>query len=83
MSQHVLPAGFVRLKDIVGPSGPLPISRSSLWLRISQGSFPKPIKLSPGVTVFRMDDVAAFVNDRENWVANNRALMAEVDQSAE
>lgn len=36
------------------------VSRQSIWRWASQGKFPKPVKLSPGCTRWRMTDVLAF-----------------------
>ena len=35
----------------------LPVSRSTLWRWVKAGTFPPPVKLSPGVTVWRASDV--------------------------
>lgn len=49
--------GFVRLKQILAPSGPLPISRSGFWAGVKNGKFPKPRKVSARVTVWRAEDI--------------------------
>ena len=41
---HLPPEGFVRLKDIIGPTGLIPISRSGWYAGIKAGRFPKPTK---------------------------------------
>ena len=42
---HLPPEGFVRLKDIIGPTGLIPMCRSSFYAGIKDGRFPKPVKL--------------------------------------
>lgn len=49
--------GFVRLRDILKPNGPIPVGKSTWWAGCKDGRFPKPIKLGPGVTVWRAEDI--------------------------
>ncbi|RVH97619.1 helix-turn-helix transcriptional regulator [Sinorhizobium meliloti] len=53
--------GYVRLKQILGPRGPLPISRSGFWAGVKGGKFPKPRKISERVTVWRAEDIHALL----------------------
>ena len=60
--------GFVRLKQIIGdpkatPPVPavIPVSRSTWWQGVKDGRFPKSVKLSPRTTVWRAEDIRAFV----------------------
>jgi prophage regulatory protein len=57
--------GFVRLSSILGPRGPLPISRSSWWAGVRAGRFPKPVKLGPRTTVWRVEDIRALIENPE------------------
>ncbi|MES0058400.1 AlpA family phage regulatory protein [Mesorhizobium sp. M0041] len=50
-------SGFVRLKDIIGPRGPLPISKSSWLARVKSGEFPQPVKLGPKTIAWRVSDI--------------------------
>jgi predicted DNA-binding transcriptional regulator AlpA len=52
--------GFVRLRDILAPVGPIPISKSAWWAGVATGRFPKPIKLAPRTTVWRVEDIRAL-----------------------
>ena len=54
-------SGFVRLKHILAPCGPIPVSRSTWWQGIKDGRFPKPLKLGKRVTVWRAEDIWALV----------------------
>lgn len=38
-------SGFLRLRDILGPNGPIPVSKSTWWQGVKDGRFPKPVKL--------------------------------------
>lgn len=57
--------GFVRLNQIVGPSGPLPISKSGFWAGVKNGKFPKPLKISPRVTVWKAEDIHDLLREIE------------------
>lgn len=39
----------------------IPVAHSTLWLMVKEGRFPTPIKLSPRVTAWRAQDVAAWI----------------------
>jgi predicted DNA-binding transcriptional regulator AlpA len=58
--------GFLRLPQIIGDSKrgipPLiPICKTSWWEGIRKGRFPKGIKLSYGVTVWRAEDIRKLI----------------------
>lgn len=53
--------GFLRLKQIIGPDGPLPISRSGFWAGVKAKKFPQPLKISPRVTVWRAEDICELI----------------------
>lgn len=59
------PEGFVRLSAILGPNGPIPVSKSTWWSGVKSGQFPAPIKMSKGVTVWRVEDIRAYIENRE------------------
>lgn len=52
---------LLRLDAVLGPKGPIPVSRSAWYAGIRQGRYPAPVHLSPRVTVWREDDIRAFV----------------------
>jgi prophage regulatory protein len=69
---------FLRLKHILGdrksnpPIPPLvPLSRSTLWAKVKEGSFPKPVRLGPRTTAWRAADVLAWAADPENFKASS------------
>ena len=53
--------GFVRLKKILAPDGPIPVSKSTWWAGIKDGRFPKPIKLGPRTTAWRVEDIRRLI----------------------
>lgn len=55
--------GFVRLSSILAPKGPLPISRSSWWAGVASGRYPKPVKLGPRITAWRVGDLLKLMGE--------------------
>lgn len=60
--------GFLRLPQIVGDKtctpplpGLIPVCKSAWWAGVKVGRFPKPIKLSPRVTVWRVEDIRELI----------------------
>jgi predicted DNA-binding transcriptional regulator AlpA len=49
--------GLVRLRDILAPRGPVPVSKSTWWEGVRRGRFPKPIKLGQRVTAWDAEDI--------------------------
>jgi predicted DNA-binding transcriptional regulator AlpA len=54
--------GFVRLSSIIAPRGPIPVSKSTWWAGIKDGRFPKPIKLGPRITAWRVEDIRTLID---------------------
>lgn len=67
MQTNALPeTGFLRIKQIVGDkkSGipPLiPVGTSSWWAGVKSGRFPKPVKLGPRTTVWRVEEIQKLI----------------------
>jgi prophage regulatory protein len=60
--QYEFPAtGFVRLASILAPRGPIPVSKSTWWAGVKSGRFPKPVKLGPRITAWRVEDVRTLI----------------------
>jgi len=57
--------GFIRLKDVLKL---FPVSKSTWWLGIQQGRYPKPVKLSARITAWRVSDIKSLLvcMDRQN-----------------
>lgn len=60
--------GFLRLCQIIGDPKRgippiLPIGRSTWWNGVKNGRFPKSIKLSAGITVWRVEDIRAMLQN--------------------
>jgi predicted DNA-binding transcriptional regulator AlpA len=54
-------SGFVRLSAILAPNGPIPVGKSSWWQGVRDGRFPKPVKLGPKTTAWRVEDIRALI----------------------
>jgi len=39
----------------------IPVSKSTWWAGVKSGRFPKPIKLGPGITVWKSEDIHSFL----------------------
>ncbi|MBB3994754.1 putative DNA-binding transcriptional regulator AlpA [Sulfitobacter undariae] len=52
--------GFVRLSQILAPTGPIPVSKSTWWQGVKDGRFPQPQKLGPRTTVWKAEDIRAL-----------------------
>jgi len=62
--------GFLRLSQIIGdpkakpPITPIiPVGKSTFWAGVKLGRYPAPIKLSPGTTVWKAEDIRAFIEN--------------------
>ena len=69
-AKTILPeTGFVRLSNIIGdsksnPPTPaiIPVSKSTWWAGVKSGRFPRPIKLGPRITAWRVEDIRKLIN---------------------
>jgi prophage regulatory protein len=52
---------LIRLPEVMDKLG---IARSTVWLYVEQEKLPKPIKLSPRVTVWRESEINAYIADK-------------------
>jgi predicted DNA-binding transcriptional regulator AlpA len=53
--------GLLRLSSIIAPNGPIPVGKSTWWAGVKTGRYPKPIKLGPRITVWRIEDIRALM----------------------
>ena len=54
-------SGFIRLNQVLGPDGPIPLSRSSWYAGIKEGRFPKPVALGPRTKAYRVEEIRALL----------------------
>ncbi len=70
MANNPIPeTGYLRLSQIIGnpkadpPIPPIiPISKSGWWEGCRSGRYPKPQKLGPRTTCWRVEDILALIN---------------------
>lgn len=53
--------GYIRARQLL--ENVVPFSEATLWRRVGDGTFPKPCKLGPGVTAWRVGDVRAWLGN--------------------
>ena len=65
-------AGYVRLRQVIGdpkakPPIPavIPVGKSTWWDGVRSGRFPKPVKLGPRITAWRVEDIRALIERLE------------------
>jgi predicted DNA-binding transcriptional regulator AlpA len=63
-------SGFVRLRNIIGPCGPIPVSKSTWWAGVKSKRFPQPVKLGPKITAWRVEDIRDLI-ERPEQVLNS------------
>ena len=61
MSDDLPRTGFLRLRSILAPTGPIPVSKSTWWAGVKDGRFPKPTKLGSRITVWRAEDIRDLI----------------------
>lgn len=69
--QNAIPEeGFLRLSQIIGrpataysPAIPalIPVSRARWYEGVAEGRFPRPIRLSPRCSMYRVEDIRALI----------------------
>jgi len=60
--------GYMRLRHIIGdpkaspPIPPvIPVSRTTFWNWVKDGKLPQPVKLGPGITAWRVEDIREYI----------------------
>ncbi|MCP3177437.1 AlpA family phage regulatory protein [Desulfuromonas sp. KJ2020] len=73
MSNPLPESGYVRLPQIIGkpkadpPVPPIiPVSRSAWWAGVKSGRYPKPVKLGPRTTVWKVSDIRELIEKAGN-----------------
>ena len=68
MTKQLPETGYLRLPQIIGnpktePPIPavIPVSKSTWWNGVKTGRFPKPTKLGPRITAWRVEDILALI----------------------
>ena len=59
MKALLQPTGFLRLPAVLEL---IPVGKTTLWNGVKTGRFPKPLKLGSCITVWRAEDIKAFID---------------------
>ena len=51
--------GFLRLPQII--ENYIPVSKATFWRRVQDGTYPRPIKLSPRCSAWRKSDIESLI----------------------
>ena len=54
---------YLRQSQLIGEI--LPFSSATLWRKVKDGTFPKPIKLGPAITAWKSSDVKFWLAKQE------------------
>lgn len=60
MTAKQLPdTGFLRLKQVLEF---IPVCKATFWNGVKSGRYPKPVKIGPRITAWRVEDIRALIN---------------------
>ena len=62
---------LLRIGDVANKTT---LAESTLWIKISKGQFPKPIKISPAISVWKESDVDAWIESFYNQTLVEEAV---------
>jgi prophage regulatory protein len=62
----------VKLLRIADVSIKTTLAKSTIWLKMAEGSFPKPTKLSPAINVWKESDI-------DEWIENKFSQPSELN----
>lgn len=60
MATDIPSIGFLRLPQVLEL---FPFSKSAWWKGCATGRYPKPVKIGPRTTVWRAEDIRAFIEN--------------------
>ena len=66
--QSILSKRLLRINQVLAL---VPVGKSSWWEGCRTGRYPKPVKLGPRTTVWRAEDIAAFIESLGKQGADN------------
>jgi prophage regulatory protein len=62
MTQFVPRARLLRLKEILRPHGPIPMSRSAFYAAVKSGRVARPVVLGPRTVAWREADIQNLID---------------------
>jgi len=55
--------GYVRLSELIKI---VPFASSTVWRKVKEGTFPKPVKLSDRITAWRKEDIRLWIEEHQS-----------------
>ena len=55
--------GFLRERDFIGEGKAFPFGKSTWWEGVAAGRFPKPVKLGPRISAWRVEIIRALIEE--------------------
>lgn len=58
---------YIRINELAtisGKGGLMPFSPATIWRKVKDGTFPKPVKLGERITAWHMDDIEEWLTAR-------------------
>jgi len=52
---------LLRISDVANKTT---LAKSTIWLKMAQGEFPKPTKISPAINVWKESDIDAWIEGK-------------------
>lgn len=59
MSLDLPSSGFLRVSGVIKF---IPVSKAAWWAGVASGRYPKPVKLGPRTTAWRVEDIRALID---------------------
>lgn len=62
---------LIQIRPLVN-YGVLPFSATTIWRKCRQGQFPQPIKVSAGITAWRVGEIRAYLANAANLAGGHK-----------
>lgn len=73
-SAYIREAQLVQSYQRPNTPAPLPFSGPTLWRKVKKGDFPKPVKLGPKITAWKVGDIRAWLTQQANTTTSMAQL---------
>ena len=61
--QKTMPeTGYMRISDVLRY---IPVSKTTWWNGVKSGRFPKAVKLGPGITTWKVEDIRELIKTHQ------------------
>ncbi len=66
-------SAFVRLRQLLS-SAVIPFSATTTWRRVREGTFPRPVRISPQITAWRVGQIREWLRCPSEFVVDGTDL---------